>query len=331
MTRSNDNAMPIVCGTDFSEMAGQAATVAATLAAATGRPLHLVHALDLWPEEVREQPGHPLVLWGESRLGREAARLRLLGAEVLVQLVPGATEDVLRGAARDTGAALIVVGALGHRGETPRKLGSRADRTAQHSHVPVLAVRDAAPFLTWQKEKRPLRVVLGVDASASAEHAARWLDGLCGLGPCEIVLAHLYWPPETFHRLGFGGLRSFVEPDAEIVGEARRLAEAAGGSIELSNDAAAIKGAKAVYTDAWTSMGDESEAAQRRKAFARYRVNAALMAKAPDAKFMHCLPAHRGEEVTDDVIDSAASIVYDQAENRLHAQNALMLHVLGAR
>ena len=217
MKRTKEDATPIVCGTDFSEMAGHAASVAATLAAATGNPLHLVHALDLWPEEVREQPGHPLVLWGESRLAREAARLRLLGADVLVHLVPGAAEDVLRGAAHDAGASLIVVGALGHRGETPRKLGSRADRTAQHSHVPVLAVRDAAPFSTWLKEKRPLRVVLGVDASASAEHAARWLDGLCRLGPCEIVLAHLYWPPETFHRLGLGGLRSFVEPDAEIV------------------------------------------------------------------------------------------------------------------
>jgi nucleotide-binding universal stress UspA family protein len=217
MKRSKERGMPLVCGTDFSEMAGHAATVAATLAAAMGTPLHLVHALDLWPEEVREQPGHPLVLWGESRLAREAARLRLLGAEVLVHLVPGAAEDVLRGTAHEVGASLIVVGAVGHRGETPRKLGSRADRTAQHAHVPVLAVRDAAPFLAWQKEKRPLRVVLGVDASASAEHAARWLSDLCQLGACDLVLAHLYWPPETFHRLGLGGLRSFVEPDAEIV------------------------------------------------------------------------------------------------------------------
>jgi ornithine carbamoyltransferase len=123
------------------------------------------------------------------------------------------------------------------------------------------------------------------------------------------------------------------EPEPDIVAESRRLAEAGGGgSIELSNDAGAVKGSRAVYTDAWTSMGDESEAAQRRKAFSRYQVNAALMAKAgADAKFMHCLPAHRGEEVTDEVIDSPNSIVYDQAENRLHAQNALMLHVLGAQ
>ena len=217
MKRSEEDRMAVVCGTDFSEMAAHAATVAATLAAASGNPLHLVHALDLWPEEVREQPGHPLVLWGESRLAREAARLRLLGADVLVHLAPGAAEDVLRSTAHEVGASLIVVGALGHRGETPRKLGSRADRTAQHSHVPVLAVRDSAPFLSWQKEKRALRVVLGVDASSSAEHAARWLDGLCRLGACDIVLAHLYWPPETFHRLGLGGLRSFVEPDTEIV------------------------------------------------------------------------------------------------------------------
>ncbi len=124
---------------------------------------------------------------------------------------------------------------------------------------------------------------------------------------------------------------SRYEPEPDVVAESRRLAEASGGSIELSNDPAAVKGARAVYTDSWVSMGDESEAAQRRKAFSRYRVTAALMAKAaPDAKFMHCLPAHRGDEVTDEVIDSAASIVYDQAENRMHAQNALMLHVLGA-
>ncbi|MFM9996488.1 MAG: ornithine carbamoyltransferase [Phycisphaerales bacterium] len=126
------------------------------------------------------------------------------------------------------------------------------------------------------------------------------------------------------------------EPEPEVVAESRRLAEGAGtgGSIDLSNDPAAVKGCRAVYTDSWVSMGDESEAAQRRKAFARYRVNAALMAKAgangDPAKFMHCLPAHRGEEVTDDVIDSPNAVVYDQAENRLHVQNSLMLHILGA-
>jgi ornithine carbamoyltransferase len=87
----------------------------------------------------------------------------------------------------------------------------------------------------------------------------------------------------------------------------------------------AVRGVDAVYTDVWTSMGEEHEAAQRKGVFAPYQVNDALMAAAaPDALFMHCLPAHRGEEVTDEVMDSAASVIFDQAENRLHTQKALL-------
>ena len=90
----------------------------------------------------------------------------------------------------------------------------------------------------------------------------------------------------------------------------------------------AVKGADAVYTDVWTSMGQEVEAAERTKIFSRYQVNEALMARAkPDAIFMHCLPAHRGQEVTDEVIESAGSVVFDQAENRLHAQKAMLVQL----
>ncbi len=89
---------------------------------------------------------------------------------------------------------------------------------------------------------------------------------------------------------------------------------------------AAVRGADAVYTDVWTSMGREAEVALRRRLFAPYQVNDALMAHAaPDACFLHCLPAHRGEEVTDSVMDSPASAVFDQAENRLHTQKALLV------
>jgi ornithine carbamoyltransferase len=102
-------------------------------------------------------------------------------------------------------------------------------------------------------------------------------------------------------------------------------ARARAALVLTSDPVDAVRGAHAVYTDTWTSMGQESEADERRRIFAPYQVNQALMAEAaPDALFMHCLPAHRGEEVTDDVIDSTASVVFDQAENRLHTQKALL-------
>ena len=91
----------------------------------------------------------------------------------------------------------------------------------------------------------------------------------------------------------------------------------------------AVAGADAVYTDSWTSMGQESEAGRRRSVFSSYQANTALMAKAkPGALFLHCLPAHRGEEVTDEVIDAPTSVVFDQAENRLHTEKALLAMLL---
>jgi ornithine carbamoyltransferase len=99
-----------------------------------------------------------------------------------------------------------------------------------------------------------------------------------------------------------------------------------GGGVRVTNDPfEAAAQAQAIYTDVWTSMGQEEEAAERDALFRPYQVNAALMAQAPEgALFMHCLPAHRGDEVTDEVIDSSASVVFDQSENRLHTQKALL-------
>ena len=99
-----------------------------------------------------------------------------------------------------------------------------------------------------------------------------------------------------------------------------------GGGVETTNDPiAGVSGADAIYTDVWASMGQESETSARKVIFAPFQVNAALMAHAaPDALFMHCLPAHRGDEVTDEVIDSPASVVFDQSENRLHTQKAML-------
>jgi ornithine carbamoyltransferase len=108
---------------------------------------------------------------------------------------------------------------------------------------------------------------------------------------------------------------------------ARQDAEAAGTKVLLTNDPAeAVKGASAVYTDVWASMGQEAEAQERLKAFHGFEVNAALMAHArEDAVFLHCLPAHRGEEVSAEVADGPQSRIFDEAENRLHVQKAVML------
>jgi ornithine carbamoyltransferase len=114
----------------------------------------------------------------------------------------------------------------------------------------------------------------------------------------------------------------------EVVEQAGRIAVGGAELSQFVDPNTAVKGADAVYTDVWTSMGQEVEAAERTKLFSRYQVNDALMARAtPGAIFMHCLPAHRGQEVTDEVIESAASVVFDQAENRLHAQKAMLVEL----
>jgi ornithine carbamoyltransferase len=123
---------------------------------------------------------------------------------------------------------------------------------------------------------------------------------------------------------------SGYEPNPDIVAQAEGLAAISGSSLRVTNDPReAVDGAQAVYTDVWASMGQESQAAKRRKAFQPFQVNEELFAlAAPDAIFMHCLPAKRDEETTDAVIESERSVVFDQAENRLHAQKALLLMLL---
>ena len=119
-------------------------------------------------------------------------------------------------------------------------------------------------------------------------------------------------------------------PNPDVVAQAEGLAAVWGASLKITHDRAeALAGAHAVYTDVWASMGQEQEALERRRQFRDYQVNDELMSMArPDAIFMHCLPAKRGEETTDSVMESRNSAVFDQAENRLHAQKALLLMML---
>ena len=124
------------------------------------------------------------------------------------------------------------------------------------------------------------------------------------------------------HPVGYG-------PNERIVAKARELAAANGGRLVFDQDArAVVEGAAVVYTDAWTSMGQEAEAEERRDAFAPYQVNRDLLAIAPDAVVMHCLPAHRGEEITNEVMDGPQSRIFEQSENRLHAQKALLVELI---
>lgn len=121
------------------------------------------------------------------------------------------------------------------------------------------------------------------------------------------------------------------EPSEEVCRWAREDGKDTGFQLQITNDPVeAVTGADAVYTDVWASMGQESEKEKRAAIFAPYQVNASLMSKAKaDAVFMHCLPAHRGDEVTDEVIDSPSSIVYDEAENRLHVQKVILSLYMG--
>ena len=129
------------------------------------------------------------------------------------------------------------------------------------------------------------------------------------------------------------GTPAGYEPKPEMVQAAREDGKDTGFALTLTNSAEeAASGADAVYTDVWASMGQEAEKEKRARIFAPYQVNARLMSHAKDgALFMHCLPAHRGDEVTDEVIDAPSSVVYDQAENRLHAQKAILLTLMGKK
>jgi len=118
-------------------------------------------------------------------------------------------------------------------------------------------------------------------------------------------------------------------PDPEIVERARAIARATGSRIELGDDPrAGVEGADAVYTDVWASMGQEAQAERRRDIFRPYAITSELLHAVPDALVMHCLPAHRGDEIASDVLDGPRSIVFDQAEDRLWTQMALMLRLM---
>ncbi len=203
-------------------------------------------------------------------------------------------------------------------------------RTGPHEVVVELAARAAIPVINGLTiREHPCQAL--ADLFTASEVVGGDLRGvpLAFVGDGNNVYHSLVLLGATLgmeirlaHPVGYG-------PNERIVAKARDLAAANGGRLVFDQDPrAVVEGAAIVYTDAWTSMGQEAEAEERRDAFAPYQVNRDLLAVAPDAVVMHCLPAHRGEEITNDVMDGPRSRIFEQSENRLHAQKALLVELL---
>ena len=234
------------------------------------------------------------------------------------------------------GQSVLIDTLLGERESVPdvaRNLERWVDgimaRTFSHDHVLQLAEHAHVPVINALTDLlHPCQIL--ADVQALRQHKGTDLSSL--------KVAFAGDGNNVFHSWANFASRvplnlSLVCPEgysgnAAILEAARKGAQ---GEISVTHDVeAGLRGADAVYTDVWTSMGQEDEAAEREAIFAPYQVNATLMALAkPDALFMHCLPAHRGSEVTGDIIDGPQSIVFDQAENRLHAQKAVMATLMG--
>ena len=202
-------------------------------------------------------------------------------------------------------------------------------RTGPHEVVVELAARASIPVINGLTiREHPCQAL--ADLFTVREH----LGELRG-----VPLAFVGDGNNVYHSLALMGTTLGMEirlahpdgygPNERIVARARELAAANGGSLAFARDPRdVVRGAAVVYTDAWTSMGQEAEAEERRDAFAPYQVNASLLADAPDAYVMHCLPAHRGEEITSDVMDGPRSLIFEQSENRLHAQKGLLVELM---
>lgn len=208
-----------------------------------------------------------------------------------------------------------------------RYLDVLAFRVFHHGDLDELAANAGAPVINLLSDlEHPCQAL--ADLQTVAEH--RPLDGavVAYVGDGNNVCASLMTAGAMMGVTVRVASPQGFEPSAEAVGRARSLARP-GADVMVGNDpVAAVEGADAVYTDVWTSMGQEDEAAERKGLFEPFQVNELLFARAAqDAIFLHCLPAHRGEEVTDGVADHERSRIFDQAENRLHAFKALLLEL----
>ncbi len=205
-------------------------------------------------------------------------------------------------------------------------------RTGPHEVVQELAAQASIPVINGLTlREHPCQAL--ADVFTMREHLGR-LEGA--------VVTFVGDGNNVYHSLALLGAAFGMEvrlahppgcaPNERVVALARERAVASGGRLVFGDDPITlVRGAAVVYTDAWTSMGQEAETEERRDAFARYRVDDALMdAAGPDAVAMHCLPAHRGDEIASSVMDGPRSRIFEQSENRLHVQKALLVELLGS-
>lgn len=231
----------------------------------------------------------------------------------------------------------VVLGARESVRDVARNLERLVDgivaRTGPHEVVVELAAHAAIPVINGLTlREHPCQAL--ADVFTLREHFGR-LDGL--------VVAFVGDGNNVYHSLALLGATLGLEvrlahpagyaPNPRIVERAQALAAGSAGRLSFSADPyEAVRGANVVYTDAWTSMGQEAEAEERRDAFGAYQVNAALVEAAdPAAVVLHCLPAHRGEEITSEVMDGPRSLIFEQSENRLHVQKGWLAESLPNR
>ena len=220
--------------------------------------------------------------------------------------------------------------------ETPRDVALNLSRwvdaimarTFSHTLIEQLAEEASIPLINGLTD-----LLHPCQAMADLQTIAEIMD------PLEATIAYVGDGNNVAHSLmllcAVMGMRLHIaapeghQPAIRIQRKAEQIASKTGARIELTEDPAeAVRGVDFIYTDTWTSMGQEKEAEWRRQIFAPYQVNAKLIESAPKAWLMHCLPAHRGEEITGELLDGDRSLVYEQAENRLHAQKAILEKLL---
>lgn len=331
-------------GSGFRARVTRSAPVSSSSASSRKPPKDFLSILDFEPEQIDEALRLATRMKQERRLGRRASTANALAAlhvALIFEKPSLRTRATFEIAVRELGGDVIVppTDVTGGSRETPADVARNLERWVAAVVIRTFAQERLQAFAAAAPK---LHVI---NALSDEEHPCQgmadlltltelWGDvrgrTLAFIGDGNNVATSLV------HAAMLSGLNMRIaSPEgfdlpAHVVAEAERIARH-GATLTLVRDPKeAVESAGAVYTDVWTSMGQEAEASSRNQVFLPYQVNGALMAHATsDAVFMHCLPAHRGDEVTDEVIDAPYSVVFDQAENRLHIQKALLMMLVG--